>query len=112
VKVRNIIICALFCAIICVCSVIAIPIPISPVPFTLSLIAIFLCGALQNLKYGLISIFGYILLGVAGLPVFSGFNSGPGALIGPTGGYIFSYPLMILCINLIIKAFRKRTYII
>lgn len=109
-KIRDIIICALFCTLICICSVITVPLPFSPVPISLSLIAIFLCGALQSLKYGLFSICGYILLGVAGIPVFSGFNSGFGVLVGPTGGYLLSYVLMILCIYLIIKVFHKRTF--
>ena len=43
---------------------------------------------------------GYLLLGAFGLPVFAGFSSGLGTLLGPTGGYLLVYPLMAAAVAL------------
>ena len=47
----------------------------------------------------------YLLLGLVGAPVFSSFGGGPGWLLGPTGGYLLSYPLMALVIALLLARF-------
>lgn len=75
-------------ALIAVCSWISIP---TAVPFTLQTFAVFLLLALLGGKRGTVAIAVYLLLGLAGLPVFAGFKGGPAALIGPTGGYIISF---------------------
>jgi len=88
--------CALFAALMAVCSQIMIPLP-SPVPINLGLLAVWICGGLLGAKKGAISVLVYILLGAVGVPVFAGFNAGLGALAGPTGGYIIGYlPSVIL----------------
>ena len=67
------------------CSWISIP---APVPFSLqSFGAVMLCLLLGK-KQALFSIATYILLGIAGLPVFAGFRNGAAVITGPTGGYI------------------------
>jgi len=83
---------ALMCALCCVLSQVQLPLP--PVPVSLSLLAVHLCGALLPVRYSAAALLAYLLLGTAGLPVFAGFLSGPSALFGPTGGYLFGY---ILC---------------
>lgn len=83
---------ALMCALCCVLSQVQLPLP--PVPVSLSLLAVHLCGALLPPRYSAAALLAYLLLGAAGLPVFAGFLSGPSALFGPTGGYLFGY---ILC---------------
>jgi biotin transport system substrate-specific component len=45
----------------------------------------------------------YLLLGAVGLPVFSGFQGGPGVLLGPTGGYLLGFLLLALCYWLLQK---------
>ena len=80
---------SLFCSIICIFSIISIP--IGTVPISLSVLAIFLSSIVLGFKKAVITVIVYILIGSLGLPVFSGFKGGVQVLFGPTGGYIFSY---------------------
>ena len=89
---------ALFTAIIAVCSWISVP---AAVPFTLQTFAVFLTTGLLGGRRGTIAVALYILLGAAGIPVFSGFSGGPGHLFGPTGGYIFGFIFTALVMWLI-----------
>ena len=73
---------------IAVCAWISIPIEI---PFTMQTFGVFLALRLLKGKYGTLSILIYILLGAIGAPVFAGFSSGLGILLGPTGGYIIGF---------------------
>ena len=67
-------------------------IPLGPVPFTLQTFFVVLAGFLLGAKWGFVSIALYLLLGSAGLPVFSGGAAGAGHLLGPTGGYLVAFP--------------------
>jgi biotin transport system substrate-specific component len=78
---------AIFSVLIAICSWISIPLV---VPFTLQTFAIFLTLGLIGGKRGMLSIITYILLGLIGIPVFSGFKA-TAALVGPTGGYIVGF---------------------
>ncbi len=80
---------ALFAVLTAVGGLIVIPLPF--VPITLQTLFCLLAGALLGKYAGAISQIFYILLGVAGLPVFSKGSSGIGILAGPTGGYIFGF---------------------
>ena len=96
-KTKTLTLCAIFAAILCVCSVVTIP--IGPVPITLGLFGIMLTAVILGAKKGAISVLVFILLGAVGLPVFSGFKGGVGVLLGPTGGYIWSYIIVALFIG-------------
>jgi biotin transport system substrate-specific component len=80
-----------FCLLTMVCAQIKIPLPLTPVPFTLQVLAVFLCGYLLNSRLASMSLGLYLVLGMAGAPVFSGWGSGLSALMGPTGGYIAGF---------------------
>lgn len=82
---------ALVSAFLCVISPVAIPMPFSPVPFSLSLLGVYLAAGMLGVRKGMCSVLMYLLLGMAGLPVFSGFTGGIGILLGPTGGYLLGY---------------------
>jgi biotin transport system substrate-specific component len=71
-------------------------VPIGPVPVTLTNLVIYFSLAVCGTRLTLISYIVYLLLGAAGLPVFSGFQGGFGKLAGPTGGYLVGFILMIL----------------
>jgi biotin transport system substrate-specific component len=87
--IRRLVLCALFAALTAVCSQLQIPLPM--VPINLALFAVHLSGALLGPAYGFLSMAIYVLLGAAGLPVFTGLAGGMGVLLGKTGGYILGY---------------------
>lgn len=93
---------ALFTAVICVFSQIAIPTPIIPV--TLQIFAVCLCGYLLGVKFSLLSVLCYILLGAVGLPVFYGFQGGAQHLFSFTGGFIFGFLPLALCCGVFTKS--------
>ena len=68
-------------------------IPITPVPFTLQVLAVILSGLLLGPRYGALAQAVYVLVGAVGVPVFAGFAGGLGHVLGPTGGYLISYPI-------------------
>ena len=63
-------------------------IQIGPIPLSLCTFVIYLNSYLLGWKRGTAATLVYILLGAVGMPVFSSFSSGLGAVLGPTGGYI------------------------
>ena len=89
-----------------------ITIPISPVPFTLQVLAVILSGLLLGVRYGALAQAVYVLVGAIGVPVFAGFKGGLGILLGPTGGYLISYPLAAavagLAAHTVARASRRR----
>lgn len=100
-KVRDMLLCALFACIIAILAQVQIALP-TLVPITLQTLGVYLIGALLKPKLAFISTLVYVLMGAIGLPVFSGFNGGVANLLGPSGGYIYSFPIMALVISLII----------
>lgn len=86
---------ALFAALICVSAYIIIPLPFSPVSLTAQTFIINLMALLLTPRQTAYTLLLYILLGLLGLPVFSGGAGGPGKLFGPTGGYIFSWLIAV-----------------
>lgn len=87
-RIKDITSIAAMTAIITVCSWVTIP---YIVPFTLQTFAMFCAVQILGGKKGTISIALYILLGIIGVPVFSGFSGGVSHIIGPTGGYIVGF---------------------
>ena len=98
-KTRLLAIGGLFAALLAVFSQISIPLPFSPVPLSLGVLAVFLIGGLLPPRLVLGSVLAYLAMGVVGIPVFAGFLAGPGRLLGPTGGYLVAYPLMALLVS-------------
>ncbi len=81
---------ALFAVIIAICSWLSVP---ATIPFTLQTFGIFLTVGVLGGKRGTLSVLIYLLLGIIGIPVFSGFTGGVGRLLGTTGGYIIGFLL-------------------
>ena len=89
---------ALLAAVMCILA--PITIPIGPVPITLGVFAVMLAGTILNWKEAGAALLVYLLLGIIGLPVFSSGKSGPAVLVGPTGGYLWTFLFMAIIIAL------------
>ena len=85
---------AIFAAITACLSQLQIPLPFTPIPVSLGTLAVMLTGAILTPKEAFLAELIYVLLGTIGIPIFHGFQGGIGILLGPTGGYLFAYPLM------------------
>ena len=96
---------AIGAALITVCAWITIP---TTVPFTLQTFGVFAVLLLLGGVRGTMSVLVYILLGAVGVPVFSGFNSGFGVLLGSTGGYIVGFVFMGLLYIAAVKLFGEK----
>ncbi len=93
IKQAGIVICA--SAVIAVCSRLVLPLPFTPVPLTLGNFAVLLVGLAIGSRRGFAAAALYLAWGAMGLPVFN--PAGPGGiaqLLGPTGGYLWAYPVM------------------
>ena len=105
-QIRAAVLCGLFAAFTAVFSQISLP--IGPVPISCSLIAVYLAGLFLPVKTAALSQLVYLLLGIVGVPVFAGFQSGAARLAGPTGGYLLVYPVMALLLSLAMVIYDKK----
>lgn len=103
ITLREMTFTAILAALTCIISPFSITIPFSQVPITLGVLAVFVSGILLTPKLAFLSQAIYILIGIAGLPVFSKFGSGVAVISGPTGGYLITYPIMALVVALSVK---------
>ncbi len=95
------VLCALFAAVCAVCS--QLTIPIQPVPITLGTFAALMAGGFLGKRYGLISLVIYLILGMAGVPVFSMMRAGFSVLAGPSGGFIIGFAPMAFVVGLVME---------
>ena len=109
-KTREIVYCAIFATITAVLAQISIPLP-GGVPLTMQTFAVSLAGILLGSKRGFISMLVYVLMGCIGIPVFAGLTAGIGAVLGPTGGFILSFPIMSFIIGLITERTNNKIII-
>ena len=88
-KVRNMTLTAVMAALICIAG--PLTIAAGPVPLSLATFAVYLAGAILGKKWGTAAVGLYLVLGIIGVPVFSGFSGGFQKLAGVTGGYLIGY---------------------
>lgn len=103
-------VCALMAAVTCVLGPISIP--VGPIPISLTMVAIFMAVFLLGPVYGSISYVIYFLLGLVGLPVFSGGAGGLGKVVGPTGGYLIGFLFLAIITGIFIQKFPDKWYMI
>ena len=102
-EIRKYLVTAVMAAVIAVLSPFSVTIPISPVPISLATLGIYFSAYILGAKYSAISVVIYVLLGIIGLPIFTGFTGGIGKIMGPTGGYIISYVFLAIIAGTIIE---------
>ncbi|MFH1361283.1 MAG: biotin transporter BioY [bacterium] len=90
---------------------IRIPLPFTPVPITLQTFFVLLAGAMLGKKLGAISQFSYLLVGIFGLPVFTGGLYGFARLFGPTGGYLVGFVLAAFVIGFILGRDQEASFV-
>ena len=106
-KIRNLTLSALFAALMAICA--WIQIPTGTVAFTLQTFALFLTLLLLGGKWATVTVLVYLCLGMVGLPVFSGFQGGIGALLGPSGGFLVGFMLTTWIYGIFTFFFKKST---
>jgi len=102
-KLKGMVFAALFAALTGAVAWFKIPLPFTPVPITLQTLLVLMSGAMLGAYYGALAMIIYLILGAIGLPVFAGGSSGFGALLGPSGGYLLSYPIAAFAIGWLIQ---------
>lgn len=98
-NILDICLISLMTAVMAITAQIAIPLPFG-VPITLQTFAVTLAGIILGYKKGALAALIYIFIGAIGIPVFSNFTGGYQCLIGPTGGFIISFPIMAYIVGL------------
>ncbi|WP_263354346.1 biotin transporter BioY [Acidicapsa acidisoli] len=89
-------------ALVAICAHVSIPLWFTPVPVTLQPFAVLLLGLLLSPRLAAGAMLAYLAEGAAGLPVFTPHGLGGMAqLLGPTGGYLLSYPLVAPAVSAI-----------
>lgn len=109
---RRLVLVALVTAITCILAPFSIPIPISPVPITLTNLVLLISIYVLGWKDAAISFLVYLLLGAFGLPVFSGFAGGLGKIAGPTGGYLIGFIFMTIIAGIFVQRFADRRILV
>ncbi len=101
--------CAMMAAMLCIISPISIP--IGDVPISLATFVVYLSVWLLGAYGSAISVIVYLLIGMAGLPVFSSGGSGLGKIAGPTGGYLIGYVFLALISGVVMKLCKHNVVI-
>jgi biotin transport system substrate-specific component len=93
---------------------VSVPLPFTPVPLTLQPMVVLLAGAALGARLGATSQVCYLALGIAGVPVFAAspvLPQGAARLLGPTGGYLVSYPFAALAAGYLAERGFDRRYL-
>jgi biotin transport system substrate-specific component len=85
----------------------SLPLPFTPIPLTMQNLAVLVVGLALGSRRGFAALALYLAQGAAGLPFFSGGAYGLAALLGPTGGYLLSYPLVAFVAGWIVERTAK-----
>ena len=101
--VVNLVRAALFAALMGAFAFVSFPNPLNPaLPVTLQVLGVFLAGIFLGPVWGGFAMALYLLSGTLGAPVFSGGKAGIGIVLGPTGGYLLSYPFAAAAVGAVV----------
>lgn len=105
-EVRQLVLAAMFAALLAVSGQISVP--MIPAPITWQTLVVMLSGLLLGPRLSVVSISVFIALVAIGAPILSSGNGGIAALFGPTGGFVFSWPIASLLIGWLAKKIADR----
>ena len=105
-RTKELILCALFCALTAVGAQLTIPIPYGAI--TLQLLFMLLAGLMLPPLMSFLSMTVYVLLGLVGAPVFAGFSGGFSSITSPTFGFVIGLALSAPLISVLFRALKKR----
>ncbi|HUY81324.1 MAG TPA: biotin transporter BioY [Acidobacteriaceae bacterium] len=98
-------------ALLAISAHVSVPLFITPVPFTLQPMAVLLLGLLLDPAVAFATLAAYLLEGAAGLPVFAPVGLGGAfALLGPSAGFLWAYPLAVVLVSKLYRSGRAKTF--
>ncbi|MCE5197889.1 MAG: biotin transporter BioY [Armatimonadota bacterium] len=93
-----------------VCAQVAFYLPGNPVPVTAQVFAVICCGMVLGSKYGALSQIEYLVAGLMGAPIFTGFKAGPIVLAGPTAGYLIGFICAAYVVGRLLESSPRRSF--
>jgi len=100
---------ALFAAIVAVLGVIPpVAVPVIPVPITAQTLGVMLAGSVLGARRGGLALLVFLAVVAVGMPVLSGGRGGLGVFVGPTAGYLYSWPIAAFVIGWLTQLFWRR----
>lgn len=109
-KILFLVRCGLFAALLCIFGPLSIP--IGPIPVSLTGLVLYFSVVVLTTKEAVTSCAVYLLLGIVGLPVFSGYSGGIAKLLGPTGGYLVGYLFLVTIAGIFTSLTRNKGKVI
>ncbi|OLO42181.1 biotin transporter BioY [Alkalihalophilus pseudofirmus] len=105
-KLKNMMYASVFVAVIAALGILPpLVLPISPVPITAQSLGVMLAGAILGARYGGMSLVIFVLLVPFGAPLLSGGRGGISVFLGPSGGYILSWPIAAFVIGYLVEKY-------
>lgn len=81
-----------------------VAVPMYPVPVTMQTLAVLFLGVVMGPRAGALTVLSWLGLALAGAPVLAGASGGPGAFVGPTAGYLASFPVAAFLAGILPRA--------
>lgn len=108
-KTKDLAYIALFAAVVAVLGLLPpVPVPGIPVPITAQTLGVMLAGSVLGAKRGGLALLVFLALVAMGAPILSGGRGGLGVFVGPSAGYLYSWPIAAMVIGLLTQLFWRR----
>ena len=110
-NIKNMVYVALFAALMIVMGTVpAIPLSFVPAPITIQTLGVMLAGAILGPRLGALSQIVFLMLIAVGVPGLSSGHGGFSVFLGPTAGFLISWPIAAFVIGFILERAKKVNY--